>query len=270
MLMKKILLLISFFLICTFQMQYIFASSWDIEKPKTLLEMQEEKHKLEEEETVLQFKWTTFQLWNDSLGDIMKIDLSAGEKNNLEEIINIFLESKEDLEKELDKSIERWREIEDIKTELLEWKHNFYKNLIPFIQIEKLESFKKYVDSDLNYNEKSKSIQDKIQQNDIQKTERLEELQDKIDDNSRDFRKKIEETITLRVWEKLDIFVSQENFSLLENEVKTEIFLKIILKFEDAINNLEDSVNPTAALEAKIIGLEVVIEILESYRDEWK
>ena len=268
MLMNKLIILIVF--LCTFSAQTSFASSWDTVKPQTLLEMQEEKEALEKQENVLQFKWNTFKLWNDSLEDIVKIDLNTTQKLELEDIISVYLESKEQLEGDLNKSIESGRNINEIEEELLTQKHSFYKSLIPYIQISKLEAFKKYVDSDLTYNEKSKNIKNKIDQKDIEQEKRLEELYDDRDDSARDLRKSIEKSITIKVSPKIDQFVKQEKFSDLSWIVKIEIFTNMIRKFEDAISDLENTSNPTRALEERIIGLEVVVDILNTYIDTWK
>jgi hypothetical protein len=179
------------------------------------------------------------------------------------------MSSKKELDYELKEWVNDWDEVSDTQVELLSIKQQFYKELIPYIQIEKLESFKKYVDSDLTYNEKSKDIQVQINQKNIERNERVEELREQINDNSREFRKQIEESITIQVKWKLDVFIVQESFSKLENETKIKIFSNIILKFEVAIGNLENSLNPTRALEERIIWLKVVVEILESYIKNW-
>lgn len=200
----------------------------------------------------------------------MRENLTQEEKDDLEDIINIYVKDKDYLERKIEKYISSQKEIVDLKEELLRGKHQFYKDLIIYIQIEKLEAFKQYVDSDLNYNEKSKDIQDKIEQKNVEQSERIDELRNQIDDNSKNFRRQIEEKITVQVSDKLDIFVNQESFQELSAESKIKVFTNIINKFESAIDKLENTSNPTAVLAERIIWLEVVVSILESYIDNWK
>jgi hypothetical protein len=251
-------------------MQNVFASSLETKKPQTLLEMHAEKQELEKQEDVLQFKWNTFRLWNDTLEDIVKLNLTNLEKQNLEEIITTYLKSEKKLENKLNNSIKSGKEIENIKLRLRDWKHSFYKELIPYIQIIKLEAFKNYVNSDLNYNEKSKDIQSKIEQKDVEQENRLEELYYNRDDSARDLRKNIEASITLKVTPKIDAFVAKKWFLELSNDLKIEVFLNIVNKFEFAIEELENTQNPTRALEERIIWLEVVVDILDTYIGSWK
>ncbi|MCD5375207.1 hypothetical protein LR010_02005 [Candidatus Gracilibacteria bacterium] len=267
--MKKLLFLL-FVFISLDSSEIIFASSGELSKPQTLVEMQAEKDELEKQETLLKFKWDTFKLGNDSLEDIVKTDLTDIEKTNLEELILLYLEGKEYLESDLNNAINSGKDILEIKKSLLNGKHDFYKQLIPYIQTSKLEAFKSYVDSDLNYNEKSKDIQTKINQKGIEQEKRLEELYDDRDDSARSLRKNIENSITLKVTPKINKFISQESFIKLSSEIKIEIFTNIKSKFEIAIDKLGDQATPTRALEERIIGLEVVVDILDSYIDNWR
>ena len=263
----KLLFLLWFSFLTAWFAQPIFASTGDTQ---TLQQWQEEINALKKQENILQFKWSTFQLWNESIGDIMKVGLDSSQRIELESIITSYIESRDEEEKNLAKSVSAWRDVSGIKTILLEWKHQFYKDLIPYIEIRKLESFKNYIDSDLNYNEKSKNIQTQIEQKDIEQNERIEELYDDRDDHARDLRKQIEAAIKLQVQWKLDQFVAKQDFAKLNADVKIEVFTKIIQKFETAIDTLEDNASPTRALEERIIGLEIVVEILQSYIDTWK
>jgi phage-related minor tail protein len=183
----------------------------------------------------------------------MRENLTQEEKDDLEDIINIYVKDKDYLERKIEKYISSQKEIVDLKEELLRGKHQFYKDLIIYIQIEKLEAFKQYVDSDLNYNEKSKDIQDKIEQKNVEQSERIDELRNQIDDNSMNFRRQIEEKITVQVSDKLDIFVNQESFQELSAKSKIKVFTNIINKFESAIDKLENTSNPTAVLAERII-----------------
>ena len=59
----------------------------NLEKPQTLRETQNYIETLEQEKKNLEFKWETFRIWNGSLSDFMKKDLSQKEKNDITQLI---------------------------------------------------------------------------------------------------------------------------------------------------------------------------------------
>lgn len=200
----------------------------------------------------------------------MKEKLSLSENTQLEDLVVWYTDSEKLLERSLEKAISSGRDVEEIKTELLLLKRDFYTQLIPFIQNEKREAFTEYVNSDVTYNEKSKQVATQIEQKNIKITQRVEEIQDKAEDNYKPLFKWIEEKIVIKITEKLETLISEERFSNLDNSVKIKIFTKYIDRFENEIDRIDKINNPTSIIEEKIILFDVIVEILESYIDRWQ
>lgn len=240
------------------------------EKPQTLREYQENIQNLKQEKQRLEFKWTSFRIWNENLWDFIKTDLSEDETKKLENTILNYIDQSNLLENDIDKTIESWEPVEDIKKELLMLKQAFYKNLIVYIQIDKLDDFTSYVNSDLNFREQSKIVAIKIDQQSIQRNERVEEIQEQIEDNSVMLRKQIKDKITLKIEQKLDEFSEQEKFQNLSNEMKIQIFEKLIVKLNEKKENLGWGINTTSIIDEKIFMYTTIEEALNNYILKWK
>lgn len=249
--------------------QSVFAAE-EIQEPRTIREMQESIQALEKEKTRLEFKWNTFQIGNESLWDLIKQDISIEDTQNIEEIVFSYSRENSRLERSLDLQIGSLQDTNNIENELLELKKNFYKSLIPFIQINKLEDFKRYIDLDLSYNEKSKLVSTQIEKKQLKRIERVEELQVQIELNNKILREKIEQKISIDIKEKIESFILQDSFIDLNNDQKRQVFAKVINKIELEIINMKNKSNATSIIEEKTIIFEIVVEILKSYTQEWK
>lgn len=246
---------------------------WDSEnidsEPTTIREMQENIETLEKEKDKLEFKWNSFQIGSDSLWDLIQENITASENLLVEEIVFSYSNKKINLEKELEIIIGSKQDTENIQKELLLLKKEFYKSLIPYIEINKLDSFKRYIDLDLTYNEKSKLVSTQIEEKQLKRIERVEEIQDKIEDNNKILRENIEKRITTEVHEKLNNFISEDAFKNLTNDEKRQVFAKVIGKIELKIINMNNITNATSIIEEKIILFEIVLDILKSYTEKW-
>jgi len=149
-------------------------------------------------------------------------------------------------------------------------KQDFYKKLIIYIQIERLQKFKEYVASDLAYREKSNTVSIKIEQKGIARDERVEQNQSKIENNKEILRIQIQDKIISKVEKQLDAFASQEKFLNMENVSKIRIFQSFVDKLELKIQSLETNRYTTSIIEEKIILYEVVKEVFISYMQQWK
>lgn len=265
--------LLSFLL---FPAQSVFASSWEIdlnsapEKMETIQEMQENIESLESEKTRLDFKWNTFLIWNETLWDLMRIDLSDADKQYIENLVISYKDSQDKYEWKITRAIELWKPTHEITRDFFHEKKDFYMGLVQFIQIEKLESYAKYINSDLIYNEKSQEVGNQIEQKTLQREERIEEIQSQIDSNTALLRERIKQKVTQRVTQRLDAFVQQEKFQSLSNGWKVIMFEKLILKVEQKLQLLEESEISSANLEESYFLYGVIREILEEYILNWK
>lgn len=87
------------FFIFPFFIHGVFAASWNIQ---SLQEMQDSANNLEKEKQNLDFQWSTFQIGNIALWDMLR-DLNSQEKQNLETLITTYQNQKNILDWKLKK-----------------------------------------------------------------------------------------------------------------------------------------------------------------------
>lgn len=253
-----------------FLWQSVFAVSGELntEKRETVQQMQENIESLEREKIHLDFKWDTYRIWNSALGELIKPELSEKDKEILEEIIIDYKDSEDEYEGKVSRALESWKDIEQIKKDFLYKKQDFYLSLIKYIQLNRLEEYTEYVNSDLNYNERSNSVATEIEQKNIEKEERIEEIQNQIESNTNILRERIREKVTSRVTARLNLFITEEKFNSLSNGWKIIVFQKLQWKVQIKMDQLKSQEN-IEGLEEKLFPYEVIMEILQKYIDDW-
>ncbi|NDK09641.1 hypothetical protein GW846_02585 [Candidatus Gracilibacteria bacterium] len=242
----------------------------EIKDTETLKEMQENISTLEQEKNNLAFKWETFLIGNESLGTIVKKDLSQGDKKVLESFIKNYTNSNSNFEFRVANSIGLGQDIKTLRKEQLILKQNFYIALLNYIQFAKLEEYKKYVENELVLLEKSKTVGDEIYEKNIQKEQRVVQLEEKVQKNSDLRRLQIQEKLTNQVESKLDIFVQQASFSALNPNLKIRIFQKFIDKIDVKLKEYDSINSPTTVIEERIFLFSIFRDILMSYVIDWQ
>ncbi len=267
---------IAFLFLLWTSVQSVFWASWNLinlnsasEKPQTLREMQEVNQDLEQEQQNLEFKWVTFRS-TSALWDFLKKDLSDLEREELEMIVVNYSKKIERLEKKIETTQEDTEILQKLRKDVLLLKQNFYKNLIVYMQVEKLNDFLRYINLDLSYREKSKDVAIELDRKNIERNERVAEIQEKIKDNTKRLHNQIKLKIMRRVWEKLDSFVSQKKFQSLSNQGRIQIFEKLIEKLSQKKQKLKSTSEATSFLEEKLLIYEIVEKMLFSYLEKWK
>jgi len=251
----------------------VSANSWETLKPASLREIWDNIQELEQEKRLLEYKWKSFIIWWNSLSDYVRDDISDEEKSELEFIVELHIQNTDTFRIELEELVQNWTsedEISSKKTEWIQLKKEFYTSLLSYIQDEKIESYKSYIESDLLLNEKSKDVSTEIQIKTVKKQERVEYLQEKINNNKELLRSKIESRVWTMVRERLDTFIERETFRSLSLEDKTLIFQKLITKIDEKISELEFQTDITSVIEEKIILFRVVQDILWEYIDNFE
>lgn len=249
--------------------QSVFSASWNLDQKLTIREMQEDIQMLQQEKSLLEFKWKTFQIWNFFLWDLLKENLSILEREQLSFIVESYNRENIQWEKILQWLIDNKESVTDQRKDLLLLKRDFYNSLLPFVAEGRKEEFIMYIWSDLSLNEKSKDVDSQIQKIQNSKQERVQQLQIKIEDNNRLIRENIEKRISTEVKEKLDIFVNETDFSRLSNTAKKNVFDRLIKKLEYESIRLTNLRNSTSVIEEKIIVFRVVINLLKEYTINW-
>lgn len=240
------------------------------EQPETLNEMQSNIKTLEREKVRLEFKWNTFRIGNENLGDLLRLDITPAEKISLETLITNYSALRNKTQQDLDNAIERWQDSNTFQNKLLELKRDLYKELIPYIEPTKISAFRSYIESDISFNEKSKKVAVEIEEKQTKRDERVEEIQDKIEDNAETLREQIKKKLTLSLQNKLDAFIAQEKFQALEDSSKIFLFERLITKLNSKKRSLQETLNPTSIIEERILLYEVVEGILYNYISLWQ
>ncbi len=237
-------------------------------KVETIREMQESATKLKKQQEKLKFQWSTFQVGNKSLGDILR-HVSEEEIDKISIIVSKYQKQRSEEEKKLQKAIRYEHDTWVYEKHLLVLKKNFYTDLLPFVSTDQIEDFKKYINYDVQYNEKSKKIHTEIQVIETKKKERIEEIQEQIEDNNKLLRKRIKERITKQVQEILWKFISQDKFQKLDNAIKIQIFRKIQKKVQLKIKQIKEGLVLSSISEEKILLLETIYELLDTHISTW-
>jgi len=268
--MNKKLLLFPVLLLLSFQhLESAFSASWDLYSPPTLREMQENIKNLKQEKNLLEFKWNNLRLWNTSLWELIDTNLSKPDSDALKLLVENYNDKKVSWENMLKNILEtNWDELAQRRVLLL-LKKDFYTSLKPYIAEDKLENFLSYIAADLSINEKWKDVDSEIVKIQSSQTERVEEIKTKIEDNNKILRESIENKISTQVRDRLDIFTSQWDFSMLSNDAKISVFERVIKKLEYESIRLTNLQNTTSIIEEKIIVFRVMINLLKEYTAAW-
>ncbi|MDA9128917.1 hypothetical protein N9J72_00375 [Candidatus Gracilibacteria bacterium] len=240
------------------------------EKPQKVEDIQNDIENLEKEKLRLEFKWNTFRVGNDTLGDIIRDDLGEGEREKLELLLVNYTSLKNKNDADTINATEQGENINELRSELLSLKKKLYTALIPYIQKEKIGAFKLYIESDIVYNEKSKGVAIEIDEKEVTRDARVEKIQEQIQDNAEILREQIRVKISEKLQGKLDTFIAQEKFQGLKDESKVILFERLIektLSEKEALQNIE---NPTSVIEEKIFLFNIVSDTLNGYIDNWK
>lgn len=264
--MKNFLILI--FLLTFWSFQNAFWASWENYVP-TIKEIQDNIEELQKEEKKLQYQWQNFRIGNESISGLLKTNLSEEQQKALELHISSYNNERAVLESEQKKNIEYGHSLEETQKNIFLLKEEFYKALLPYIQIERLPDYLKYVESDTFLNEKSKIINSDIQITTKLQEDRIEEIQENISDHSKQLRKQIEEKMTLKVQEKLDTLIQEEKFQKLSNAAKIMLFEKFIEKVNERAKGLSMQ-NTTSFTEEQQILYTTLENILSGYINKWR
>lgn len=266
---KKYILHFIIFLTFMLWNESVFSASWVLNQSQTVREMQENIDALEQEKSLLEFKWKNLRVWNSSLWELLRNDLSAEDKSTLLLLVETYNSEKITWEKILKTIIENWWTESLQRKSLLLLKKDFYLSLKPYIAEDKVEKLMTYVESDLTLNEKSKDVDSQIVKIKTDKEIRVQAIQEKIEDNNKVLRKNIENKISTQVKDKLDVFVSSWDFSLLPPEAKIAVFDRVITKLEYESIRLTNLENTTSVIEEKILVFRVMINLLKEYTNSW-
>ncbi len=243
-------------------------SSEDYDEDKTIKELKQEVKDIdsEKQETEEKFDELKKQILEK---DLFLKDLDEEQKQKLDELLYRYKENKEKLNKRLrvrSRGLENtWETIK----ELLENEKEIYKNLIPYIRVDKYEDYKEFIKENLDIINKNSNLEsDSIKKWVIIKN-KIKDLKEKIEEHNEIIGQDLKLTINEKIDQKLNNLVSKEKFISLDKESKINLFGKLIENIKTKRDTLEDKENKTNLLEKKIELYKIIIERLEIFKKDF-
>ena len=240
----------------------------DDDEDKTIKELKQEVKDIdsEKQETEEKFDELKKQILEK---DLFLKDLDEEQKQKLDELLYQYKENKEKLNKRLrvrSRGLENtWETIK----ELLENEKEIYKNLIPYIRVDKYEDYKEFIKENLDIINKNSNLEsDSIKKWVIIKN-KIKDLKEKIEEHNEIIGQDLKLTINEKIDQKLSNLVSKEKFISLDEESKINLFDKLIENIKTKRDTLEDKENKTNLLEKKIELYKIIIERLEIFKKDF-
>ena len=238
------------------------------DEDKTIKELKQEVKDIdsEKQETEEKFDELKRQILEK---DLFLKDLDEEQKQKLDELLYRYKENKEKLNKRLrvrSRGLENtWETIK----ELLENEKEIYKNLIPYIRVDKYENYKELIKENLDIINKNSNLEsDSIKKWVIIKN-KIKDLKEKIEEHNEIIGQDLKLTINEKIDQKLNNLVSKEKFISLDKESKINLFGKLIENIKTKRDTLEDKENKTNLLEKKIELYKIIIERLEIFKKDF-
>lgn len=148
--------------------------------------------------------------------EFLKIDLTASQIEEINKIIKDYNDFK------LQKNVQ------DYDKKLLNIKKETYKKIIVYVDTENLQDYLAYIKESLEAIKQDNLIKDEISKNKEILEEKVTVIKEKIKINKDEFESDINELITTKIDEKLQLFKDNKDFQKLDLEKRQYILEKII------------------------------------------
>ena len=158
----------------------------DAEPPVTIKEMKENLEWLKDEKDKIDSKWDSLNSINGKVVDFLKQDLNESDIAQIQIMSVDFQQKKSFYEKQLKNNSEKNFEVQEdddtaaIKDEFIQYKLNFYKELVPYIDVAKKESYLSYIKWNIGIERENKDIKEKIYKQEEVIEERVDVIKEKI------------------------------------------------------------------------------------------
>lgn len=233
-----------------------FSSSWFLiensnDNKKTIVELKNEVNNL-----IIDRRWVNaklLELKNETnITTYFRNNLTKSELWDLKYLMNIYYNTKDDLDIKLKQESQKLNKTEDIKEDLLRNKKDIYKELVPYISKSKIKKYLEFIKKDIEVLKNKNNITDsKIKKNIILK-EKVDFIKEKIIEHEKDFSKKLKHLIVWKIDTILLKFKLNNKFKKLSIKDKTIILNNILEKIQQKIDKLNNIENSTSILNTKI------------------
>ena len=267
--MKKYNIVITFFVLFSIAVSQntVFWSSWDSQEipelnsatwvittegnSKTIKEglTEVETLKLEEKKNNIKLSKLKRVL---NIEDFFKLDLNLEQKDNLRNIMAIYNNHKNELEKKLETESERLNETEEIINEVVENRMDIYKKLVPFVKTDKYKEYLEFIKEDIIILKENTGIKDDIYKKEVILKEKVDIIKEKIEEHEELLSQRLKDLITRKIDEKILSFTTNEKFIKLSKNEKEDVVKNIIFKTSSQIEKLEILENKTRIWVTKL------------------
>ncbi len=237
-------------------------NSWEIQNKKTISESQNYINKLKEKEVELKNKWDLFTKENWKITSFIIDSLSKKDIEKLENILKKYYKERDIINKKIKDSNDD-EEIKKLKKQGLKIKINLYKEIVPYIDKTKIQSYLEYIKSNIDIYEKDKNIKSKIKSEEIKLKKKVINIKYKIIEHRKELNDNLKKIIIERLNQKINNIKENPKFQKLSKEKKIELFklmLKRLSEKKDVLDNLDKQ---TTIIKKKIEIYEIAIEIIE-------
>ena len=247
------------FIVVLFLSNFSFAntgnlSEENINKPKTIKQLKENIEVLKSKKVINFSIFEKFKLEHWELQNYFSKDITSEEFSEIKKILSNYKK-----EKELIKSSRN-----DELKKLLDLETEFYNSLLPYIDKEKIDSYKIFIEKSLSTIKKEDEIKSKIKDNKKEINKKVSTIKEKIEENNRIQQKKIDSLLKEKIKIKIIKFKNSEKFSKLSDK-KQELIFKLILK---KINTKKNNSTNLTGKKLKLYNIieEVLLEIIWEYK----
>lgn len=231
---------------------YSVAYESSTENWKTIKQLQENIKNLTVEQLSFKSKWESFRQENGKINDFIVSPLSEIDAKDIELLISNYYIWVELIEKSIEEKAKVLENTNELKRELLNSKIELFKKLVPYIKKDKLTDYLSYIKGNIEIEENEKNITDEIYRHQWIMDIKLNTIKDKIEENRKVLEAKIEESVTIKVDEKINKILENEKFKLLNTESQVRVFemtFQKISKKKDILSKIESK---TTIIDKKI------------------
>lgn len=231
---------------------YSVAYESSTESWKTIKQLQENIKNLTVEQLSFKSKWESFRQENGKINDFIVSPLSEIDAKDIELLISNYYVWVELIEKSIEEKAKILESTNDLKQELLNNKIELFKKLVPYIKKDKLIDYLAYIKGNIEIEKNEKNITDEIFRHQWIIDIKLNAIKDKIEENRRVLEAKIEESVTLKVDEKITKILENEKFKLLNTESQVRVFEMTFQKISEKKDILRKIESKTTIIDKKI------------------
>jgi len=225
---------------------------------KTISELKENIKELNEEKQNIASRLDELKASSD-LWAFFKDALSDAEITAVTEIVRQYRVLNTQINKQLIETAEEFKSTQDIKQELLEQRKNVYKDLVPYIKIDKLTEYKAYIAGDAGYLIEKKEVDADIARKQGVIEQKVDKIEEKIEENKKTLEESIKTEVAKRIDEYFSKLLENNKFIQLSLEEKQLIIDRLLQRLESKIEEIKQQWFNSVSVEQKINILETVV-----------